>query len=139
MGTGCTLWMRVKTSRYLVKYPVVIEKEFNDTGSVSNGDDNGTKTEEIFVKTLLQSKVPYSTCQKIVKEKLHVHPYKISLVQELQPADLRRRVRYCRWFQANMDDNRILDLSFFSDETWFHLSGYINLQNFRIWITRDLN
>ncbi|KAJ3652106.1 hypothetical protein Zmor_018101 [Zophobas morio] len=34
-------------------------------------------------KLSLQSGVPYSTCQKIVKEKLHMHPYKISLVQEL--------------------------------------------------------
>ena len=83
-------------------------------------------------KLSLQSGVPYSTCQKIVKEKLHMHPYKISLVQELQPADFPRRVQYCHWFQANLDDNRILDLSFFSDEAWFHLSGYINLQNFRI-------
>ena len=63
-----------------------------------------------------------------------MHPYKILLVQELQPADFPCRVGYCSWFQADMDDNGILDLSFFSDEAWFHLLGYyVNWQNFRIW------
>ncbi|KAJ3651960.1 hypothetical protein Zmor_017964 [Zophobas morio] len=131
---------------YLMKYAVVIEEEsltthirrivarFSDTGSVSKGKPTGrsqvsedvvedlrTRMEESLKKSLsklsLQSGVPYSTCQKIVKEKLHMHPYTISLVQELQPADFPRRVQYCRWFQANMDDKRILDLSLFSDET----------------------
>ncbi|KAJ3649791.1 hypothetical protein Zmor_021512 [Zophobas morio] len=151
---------------YLVKYPVVIEEEslkthirrivarFNDTGSVCKGkptgrpevsedvvDDLRTRMEQSPKKSLsklsLQSGVPYSTCQKVVKKKLHMHPYKISLVQELQPADFPRRVQYCHWFQANLDDNRILDLSFFSDEAWFHLSGYVNSQNFRIWSTEN--
>jgi hypothetical protein len=36
-----------------------------------------------------------------------------------------------------MNDNRTLDLSFFSDEAWFHLSGYGNSQNCRIWSTED--
>ena len=31
-----------------------------------------------------------------------------------------------------MDDNA-LDMTFFSDEAWIHLSGYINSQNTRIW------
>ncbi|KAJ3652102.1 hypothetical protein Zmor_018098 [Zophobas morio] len=140
---------------YLVKYPVVIEEEslkthirrivarFNATGSVSKGkptgtpqisedvvEDSRTRIEQSPKKSLsqlsLQSGVPYIKCQKIIKKKLHMHLYKISMVQELQPADFPRR------FQANMDDNRIPDLSFFSDEVWFHLSGYVNSQKFRI-------
>jgi hypothetical protein len=31
----------------------------------------------------------------------------------------------------------LLDVSFFSDEAWFHLSGYVNSQNFRIRSTQN--
>jgi hypothetical protein len=34
-----------------------------------------------------QSGVPRSTCHKIIKNRLQLHLYKISVVQELQPAD----------------------------------------------------
>lgn len=56
----------------------------------------------------------------------------MSVVQELLPPDFERRVEYCHWFNQNLR-NDILDVSFFSDEAWFHLSGYVNSQNFRIW------
>ncbi|CAH1379173.1 unnamed protein product, partial [Tenebrio molitor] len=39
-----------------------------------------------------QSGVALSTCQKIVKKRLNLHPYKMSLFQELKPADYPRRV-----------------------------------------------
>ena len=31
--------------------------------------------------------------------------------------------------------NEILNRTFYTDEAWFHLSGYVNSQNFRIWST----
>jgi hypothetical protein len=37
----------------------------------------------------------------------------------------------CHWFNLTTNDD-LLDLFFFSDEAWFHLSGYVNLQNMRI-------
>ena len=27
----------------------------------------------------------------------------------------------------------VLDVTFFTDEAWFHLSGYVNSQNSRLW------
>ncbi|KAJ3650010.1 hypothetical protein Zmor_021723 [Zophobas morio] len=104
---------------YLVKYPILIEEEslkthirrivarFNDTGSVSKRkptrrpqvsedvvEDLRARMQQspkkYLAKFSLQSGLPYSTYQKNVKEKLHMHPYKISLVQELQPADFPR-------------------------------------------------
>ncbi|CAH1365550.1 unnamed protein product [Tenebrio molitor] len=42
----------------------------------------------------------------------------MSLFHELKPADYPRRVAYCSWFLNNMNDNRTLDLSFFSDKAW---------------------
>src|SRR5699024_11571821 len=88
-------------------------------------------------KLSLQSGVPMTTCHTIVKKRLHMHLYKITTVQELSPVDFRRRMEYCNWFLNNLDDNRLLDLSFFSDEAWFHLSGYVNSQNYRIWSTEN--
>ncbi|KAJ3659556.1 hypothetical protein Zmor_011240 [Zophobas morio] len=80
-----------------------------------------------------QSGVPVTTCHKVVKKRLHMHPYKITTVQQLLPIDPPRRVEYCNWFQNTFHDDGLLDLTFFSDEAWFHLSGYVNSQNFRIW------
>ena len=33
--------------------------------------------------------------------------------------------------------SEILDLTFFSDESWIHLSGYVNSQNSRHWSTSN--
>jgi hypothetical protein len=64
---------------------------------------------------------------------LHLFLYKITVVQKLQPADYLSRVEYCSWFQNHLNYDHLLNISFFSDEAWFHLSGYVNSQNFRIW------
>ncbi|KAJ3620702.1 hypothetical protein MTP99_004629 [Tenebrio molitor] len=70
--------------------------------------------------------VPLSTCQKIVRKNLNLYPYKITTLQELRPGDSERRLEYCNWFLNNLNDDRLLDISFFSDEAWVHLSGYCN-------------
>jgi hypothetical protein len=49
-----------------------------------------------------------------------------------------KRMTYCRWFQTFIDENpEILDYTWFSDEAWFHLSGYVNSQNTRLWGTEN--
>jgi hypothetical protein len=68
-----------------------------------------------------------------LKKDLDLRPYKIMAVQELLPRDFGIRVEYCQWFLNHLNNNNTLDLTFFTDETWFHLSGYINKQNMRIW------
>jgi hypothetical protein len=41
---------------------------------------------------------------------------------------------YCRWFQTFIDENPgILDYTWLSDKAWFHLSGYVNSKNTRLW------
>jgi hypothetical protein len=46
------------------------------------------KTLQISIACLSQqSGVPRCTCYKIIKNRLQLHLYKISVVQELQPAD----------------------------------------------------
>lgn len=67
-----------------------------------------------------------------------MHPYRVTVTQQLLPVDIPRRIEYCQWFNENLrNDDNILDLTFFSDEAWFHLSGYINSQNYRTWATEN--
>jgi hypothetical protein len=44
--------------------------------------------------------------------------------------------RLLQLFQNTLNDT-LLNLSFFSDEVWFHLSGYVNSQNYRIWNSQN--
>jgi hypothetical protein len=50
-------------------------------------------------------------------------------------------LNYCRWFRdvitANGKD--VLEFKFFTDEVRFHLSGYVNSQNSRVWSAINSN
>lgn len=126
-------------------------ERFNNTGSVAPGKSPGRPTvanEEVVEdvrarleqspnkslrKLCNQTGLSYGTCHGIVKKKLHFYPYKITVLQELHQPDFQKRVDYCNWFNGNLRDNNMLDKTFFSDEAWFHLSGYVNSQNYRTW------
>jgi hypothetical protein len=52
--------------------------------------------------------------------------------------DYNKRMTYCHWFQTFIDENPgILDYTWFSDEAWFSLSGYVNSQITRLWGTEN--
>jgi hypothetical protein len=51
-----------------------------------------------LIRLSLQNGVSRSTCHKIVKKNLHLHPYKVTTVQELLPNDPESRTHYCNWF-----------------------------------------
>ena len=71
---------------------------------------------------------------------LHFHAYRVKMVQEIKPLDIEKRFRYCQWFKKFIRSSiNILDTTFFSDEARFHLSGYVNGQNFRFWSTTNLH
>jgi hypothetical protein len=72
-------------------------------------------------------------CQRAAK-KAGLHAYRFTVVQELKQQDYDKCTTYCRWFQTFIEENPgILDYTWFSDEAWFHLSGYVNSQNTRLW------
>lgn len=154
-------------NEYLAKYPDVqilesslkahirdVMNRFMQTGNVSKGKSPGrpqvsqevvedlrTRVEQnpqmSLSKLSLQSGVPFSTCHKVLKKKLNLYPYKIKIVQQLLPIDIPRRLEYCYWFLNNLNVDRLLDLTFYSDEAWFHLSGYVNSQNYRFWTSEN--
>ena len=84
---------------------------------------------ELSQETYLQ----YSSCQRAAKkEKLRA--YRVPCVQEFLPMDHEKSVRICLWFKDFLTQNPgILDVTFFTDEAWFQLNGYLTSQNTRIW------
>jgi hypothetical protein len=54
----------------------------------------------------------------------------MQVTQQLLPPDYEKRIQYCQRFNKNFNDD-VLDITFMSDEAWFHLSGCIHSQNYR--------
>lgn len=127
--------------------------KFRQTGSVMDFDRSGRPTvlteEKLTVisdkmlrspsksmrRLAQESDISVYTAHKAVREKLCLFPYKITAVQELKPADYEKRLHYCEWFNnfIQLNGKDVLDETFYTDEAWFHLTGYINSQNSRLW------
>ena len=68
---------------------------------------------------------------------MDMFPYKIQLVQELQPQDNEKRLEYAMRLQDLVNgDPGFLQKLIMSDESHFHLNGFFNKQNCRIWELR---
>jgi hypothetical protein len=70
------------------------------------------------------------TVRRILHQDLKFHPYKLAVVQKLNPRDFVSRQRACEAIVENLPNNALV---FFSDEAHFHLSGCVNKQNMRYW------
>jgi hypothetical protein len=84
--------------------------------------------------------VSYGTaCTEKKKKCLNLHPCKITAMHELEPGDSAKWVVYCKWFLDFLDreGEDILDVTFFTDKAYFHLSGYINSQNSCVWCAHN--
>lgn len=82
-----------------------------------------------------------TTAHKALRQELHLFPYKVMAVHELQSFDAEKRMAYCRWFKsliARRGDDFLHNV-FFSDEAWFHLNGHVNSQNSRVWSSGNLH
>jgi hypothetical protein len=83
--------------------------------------------------------VSNSTAHRILRKKLKLHPYRVSVVHQLKERGHQSRVDYCTWCQNFLveEGEEILDVTFFTDEAWFHLSEYVNSQNIRLWSSEN--
>ena len=70
------------------------------------------------------------TVRRILHEQLNFHPYKLAVVQQLNPRDYVARKNACEAFLENLPRDALV---FFSDEAHFHISGCVNKQNMRYW------
>jgi len=72
--------------------------------------------------------------RRILYNDLHYHPYKIQILQALNTRDYGARIRFC---QETLDligeDEDLVNNIWMSDEAHFHVSGFVNKQNFRYW------
>jgi hypothetical protein len=60
---------------------------------------------------------------------LKLRPYKTTVNLSVQPRDPASRVHFCSWFLQSVVVGEIdPQLTFFSDEAWFHLQRHINMQ-----------
>jgi hypothetical protein len=61
---------------------------------------------------------------------LNLRPYKAIVIHVLQPHNPASKVHFCNSFLQSVIEGEIdPQLTFISDEAWFHLQGYINTQN----------
>jgi hypothetical protein len=68
---------------------------------------------------------------------LKLRLYKIE-IHTLQPCNPANRVHFCNWFLQSVIKGEIdPQLTFSSNEAWFHLQGYINTQNNRYWNSKN--
>ena len=82
--------------------------------------------------------IPRSTVHKILKKLIHMFPYKIRRVQQLQPQEYAQRVTFATYcFTEQASDVNFLHRIVFSDECVFHVSGMANTHNTRIWGTEN--
>ena len=71
-----------------------------------------------------------TSVHRILHRSLHMHPYKIMVVQELSERDYETRTNLSRDILQFIPP---ISVTICSDEAHFHLSGMINKQNFRYW------
>ncbi len=125
-------------------------KKFEETGTVRDLLGHGQRmkqTEEIkdALKTRLEA-APTISSRWLATQLLTFHtttycmmqqiayPYKIQVVHELKLADPGKCIAFCNWLLRYVSrSHSVLDTVFFSDEAWFHLSGYVNAQNYHLW------
>jgi len=76
-----------------------------------------------------------TTVHKALRCELRLFPYKITAMHQLQNTDYEKRSAYCTIMQdfISTKGEEVLDITFFTDEAWFYLSGAVNSQNSRIW------
>ncbi len=131
--------------------------KFRETGSIHDADRSGraivlteekvdaiseamTNSPNKSLRRLSQeANISLGSAHNAVRKNLKLHPYKVTCYHELKEADYEKRVQYCRWFRQLIGDDDVLNRTFFSDEAWFHLSGYVNSQNSRHWSTDNPN
>jgi hypothetical protein len=98
-------------------------------------DDIGARLEHApreSLKRLAQETGASKFSARMATQLLKLRPYKTTVIHALQLRNPIHRVHFCSWFLQSIIEGEIdLQLTFSSDEAWFHLQEYINMQNNR--------
>lgn len=132
-----------------------IYQKFLETGSVEDLSRSGkpstiteNKVEEVeeilenepvnSVRSLARQATisPYQA-RRIMREFLGYKPYMMRSVQQLFDEDMDLRVEMAEQLIPILEDQRINDNIFFSDESTFYISGVVNKHNCRTWAANN--
>lgn len=81
--------------------------------------------------------VPRSSASRFLRNN-KFHPYHITLHQELNDNDHRRRLRFCQWARRQMNqDPNFFSYVMFSDEANFNNQGQVNRHNYHYWSNQN--
>jgi len=70
---------------------------------------------------------------RILHKDLNFHPYKTVIVQELNNRDMANRRISSEQLLEMLNDDSVINTLLMIDEAHFHLSGYVNKQNYHSW------
>lgn len=124
-------------------------RQFEETGCLCKGKSPGRpkvseerveQVREAFVRSPKKSvrrasrelAIPVTSVWRVLRRRLHLHPYHLQLLQALKPTDYGLRANFATDMLRH-DDEDFLTRIVFSDESTFHLSGKVNTHNVRIW------
>ena len=83
--------------------------------------------------------IPRTKVQRILKQCLHLYPYKLQNPHAFLRADREKRRHFASHCQRNpVEYSEYLSRKVFSDECIFRLNGHVNMENVRIWETNVL-
>jgi len=71
--------------------------------------------------------------RRILHKDLNFHPYKTAIVQELSDRDMANRRISSEQLLEMLNDDGVISTVLMTDEAHFHLSGYVNKQDYRYW------
>jgi hypothetical protein len=93
-----------------------------------------TSTNELGVSSTRQiakdSGLPQKSVHRILRHKLHLFPYHLSVHQSLQQGDKEKRKEFAEWMLTDLD---LMDKTLWTDEAYFSLNGEINNHNCIVW------
>jgi hypothetical protein len=102
---------------------MLVEKKLDDI-------EAGFKhTSRKSLKRLAQEVEMSKSSARTATQLLKLRPYKTTVIHTLQPQGSFLQLVFTFCCRRKIDSQLI----FFSDEAWFHLQGYINMQNNRYW------
>ena len=124
-----------ETGSAMKKKPPGRERTVRTPQNVQALQDAVTRSPHRSIRRLSASlQLHSSSVRRMLVRDLHHHPYKLQIVHELKPNNAVVRLQFCNvMLQKINDDEELVHKLWMSDEAHFHLSGFVNKQNFRYW------
>ena len=146
---------QVKRDSISVSTVTRLVTRFYETGSVHDKPRSGRPSLEEERKPLIQEElvmqqnqnqfgvasshsvargigIPQSSVQRILRNRLHMYPYKLQTNQQLSGADKDARIEFANLMSSGAID---LDKVLWTDESYFSLTGHVYKSNCTIWGT----